>query len=265
MAPTVFAFEDSRIEKITTDLEAYPGWWYAVSGADLDQDGDTDLVLGNLGENFYLRASPDKPIKLWLADFDDNGTVENIVTRTVQGRDMPVAMKKELTEQVVSLKKQTLKHREYAEKSMQELFHPAQLDKAEIKTATHFSTMIAWNDGNGEFHTAALPARAQLSCVCSITCGDVNSDGLPDIFLAGNDHGFAPQFSRLDGSFGLLLVNRGRESLQPLTTAESGFRVEGVARDMTTITLGNQLHLVVVINDAKPRIFRVGGMKEAVQ
>ena len=181
--------------RIETSLDDLQGWWFSASSEDLDGDGDEDLVLGNLGENFYFSASDDEPIKLWVADFDDNGTTEKLITQTIDGRDMPVAMKRDLTGQVNSLKKESLKHTTYAKKSIQELFSKKQLSTAKVYTATTFESIIAYNDGGGIFRVEALPTDVQLSCVCGITCTDVNGDGLTDLVMGGNDGGFRPQFS----------------------------------------------------------------------
>ena len=70
------------------------GWWQSVAAADLDQDGYDDLVLGNMGENFYLRPDSTHPVKLWINDFDGNGNVEKVFTRTINDRDVPVFLKR---------------------------------------------------------------------------------------------------------------------------------------------------------------------------
>jgi hypothetical protein len=75
----------------------------------MDGDGSDDLVLGNIGENFYLRAAVSAPVKMWVADFDNNGTTEKMLSQVVQGKDMPVFMKRDVIDQVVTIKKQNLK------------------------------------------------------------------------------------------------------------------------------------------------------------
>ncbi len=46
---------------------------YAVG--DFDGDGRQDIVLGNIGENFYSRPDLQDPVKLWINDFNNNGTM----------------------------------------------------------------------------------------------------------------------------------------------------------------------------------------------
>ena len=123
-----------------SNLSDFPGWWYAMETDDVDGDGDQDLILGNRGENFYFSASKETPAKLWIADFDKNGTIEKIITQQLEGKDMPLAPKRELTTQVVSLKKQNLKHTSYAKRSIQELFSPDELSKSLVLTASCFQS-----------------------------------------------------------------------------------------------------------------------------
>ena len=59
---------------------------------------------------------------MWINDFDNNGTAEKIITRTINGKDIPVFLKRDLTDQVASLRKQNLRNKDFAKKSVQELF-----------------------------------------------------------------------------------------------------------------------------------------------
>ncbi len=105
MAPVAFKYHGGKFTRLDIGLDADRGWWNRVAVADVDNDGDQDLVLGNRGENFYFSGSEKAPVKLWLADFDNNGNTEKIVTRTVNGRDMPVSVKRDLADEIESLGK----------------------------------------------------------------------------------------------------------------------------------------------------------------
>lgn len=257
MAPWIFKIENKRLVPMETNLSEYSGWWYAIGASDFDNDGDMDLVLGNRGENFYFTASASEPSKLWLKDFDSNGTVEKLMTRSVGGKDMPLTLKRELTDQVPGLKKQVLAHAEYATRSIQDLFPEEVLDKALVREATYFKTAIARNDGNGRFTVKPLPAQAQFSSVNAIYTGDLNNDGHTDLILAGNDSGFIPQYSKLDASFGLVLINTGDGTFTPLSAQVAGLKIHGDVKQIIPVNKKGDRHLLITINNRQPVFLRI--------
>jgi hypothetical protein len=257
MNPLVFENKQGILSKSTTNLSDKSGWWYALETADVDGDGDQDLIIGNRGENFYLPGSADKPVKLWVSDFDKNGTVEKLITQQIDGKDMPVTMKKELTDQLVSLKKQNLKHTEFAKKSIHDLFSTAVLEKTYMVEGNYFKSAVALNDGNGNFTLKPLPQAVQFSSVSDIYCADLNDDGHPDLVLGGNDSGFMPQFSKLDASFGQVLLNDGKGNFQTIDSQESGLLLKGDVKAIKALEIGQKRHLLVVINKEKPQLYQL--------
>lgn len=253
--PQIFEIKAGRLAAVSNNLEQYSGWWYALQSDDVDGDGDQDLILGNRGENFYLSGDKEHPAKLWVNDFDGNGTIDKIMSRNVNGRDMPVPMKKELTSQIPSLKKQVLKHTDYAKKSIQDLFKPEILKKSVVMEGNYFQSAVALNNGNGQFTMMPLPAQIQFSCVCGIWCGDLNGDGRNDLVMAGNDAGFMPQFSKLDASFGHTLLNRGSGNYEWMENQSSGFYLNGDVKTLVPIVIKGKKHLLATVNGEKPRLF----------
>ena len=233
------------------------GWWQTIAAADFDKDGDQDLVLGNIGENFYLQPDSSKPVKLWINDFDNNGLTEKLITRTVNGKDMPVFLKREITDQIVSLKKQNLKYVDFARKSVQDLFSAEILNKSTVKTFTYSSSIIALNEGNGNFRIVRLPAETQFSSVNAILCTDMNGDGATDLVLGGNNFGWQPQFSRLDASFGHVLLNDGKGQFRELLSSVSGLELRGEIRDIKMIEGKNNQYLLFLQNNEYPVLYRV--------
>ncbi|MBW2936862.1 VCBS repeat-containing protein [Aureisphaera sp. CAU 1614] len=257
-APLVYRNINGVLKKQSSTLDNLQGWWNIIQPVDIDGDGDEDFILGNQGKNLHYTPSSENVMKLWVNDFDNNGTFEQIVTQTINGKDMPVHQKRELTTQMVALKKQNLKASEYAKKSIQELFPEAVLKKTTVKQVTTSETMIVINNGDGTFATKPLPARSQLSCVCGIACADVNKDGKTDIIMGGNNFEFKPQFSRLDADYGNVLLNQGNLDFEWQNYNESGFFIKEEVKHIQPIKDKNgNVFFVVAINNEKPRVFAI--------
>ncbi|MCC6727325.1 MAG: VCBS repeat-containing protein, partial [Saprospiraceae bacterium] len=255
--PQVFKIKSGKFEKITTSLSEYFGWWYAIKAADIDNDGDQDLVLGNRGENFYFKGSNEAPARLWVGDLDKNGNFERILTRTIDGKDMPIAMKKELTDQLPSLKKENLKYADFAKKAIQDLFSKEALKKALVWNGNYFKSAVAINDGKGNFEMKPLPKEVQYSCVNAIHLMDLNGDKQLDLVMGGNDTGFLPQFSRLDASFGHVLLNKGKGNFEWVENRASGFFVRGNIRDIFELSSGNKKRIIALVNGTAPKAFEL--------
>jgi hypothetical protein len=257
MTPRIFSVHKDHFEEIKTNLSNMYGWWRTVAVADLNADGKEDLILGNVGENFYLHPGATTPVKLWITDFDQNGSADRIMTYTINGKDLPVFLKHDMEDQIPSLKKQNLKHSDYARKSIQELFPAGVIKNAQVKEFNYTPSCIAFNKGNGQFSISPLPSMVQLSSVNAIQCMDVNGDGFPDLVLAGNDFDFPPQFGRLDASFGHVLLNDGKGHFTWLQPGESGLEVMGQVRDIKNITGNGRNRLLFLQNDEYPALYEI--------
>ncbi|GAB2818545.1 VCBS repeat-containing protein [Ferruginibacter profundus] len=257
MTPRIFSFKKDRFEEIKTNLDDLFGWWQTICVADVNNDGKQDLVIGNIGENFYLHPAAGEPVKLWLNDFDQNGTVDKVVTYTIDGKDKPVVVKRDLEEQLPVIKKNNLKHIDYAKKSIQELFTPQVLSKGTVKQFNYCSSVIAVNNGNGNFTIQKLPLMTQLSCINAVYCTDLNNDGFADLVLGGNQFGFLPQYERLDASFGDVLINNGKGGFTWQGPFESGLHLRGVVRDIEKIKLNKTDALLFLQNNDYPVLYKI--------
>ena len=255
MAPRQFAFKDNRFVEIPTNLNTLHAFWQHVTSADLDNDGDDDLVLGNLGRNFYLKPDAQNPVKLWINAFSQSMIPEKIITRTVNGKDVPVFLKRELTEQIPNLKKLNLVHQDFARKSIQELFDASLIQTSKVKQVDFTASCIAWNEGNGKYTVTELPAVVQLSSVNAVMVTDVNDDGKKDLIMGGNLLYWQPQFSRIDASYGHLLINRGNRNWDYIPNQFSGIHVPGDVRDIKTVLINNKQTFMFLRNDDFPVLY----------
>jgi hypothetical protein len=262
MSPKIFSFEGNSISELKTNLAAYTGWWQSVSVADMDGNGIADLILGNIGENFYLRPGKEQPVKMFINDFDQNGTADKIITRHVAGKDVPVFLKRDLTDQIVSLKKLNLRYAEFAKKGIQDLFPEQYINGSVVREFTYSSSCIAYNQGNGNFIVETLPSQVQLSCTNSSLCTDIDSDGKMDLIVGGNQFGFLPQFGRLDANPGLVLLNKGSRKFTTLPQAASGLNLRGQVRDIVEIPSSGGKYILILQNNELPLLYRQAAVRK---
>jgi enediyne biosynthesis protein E4 len=257
MAPRIFSFKKDHFEEIQSNLNNLFGWWETVAAADVNGDGKIDLILGNIGENFYLHPDSANPVKLWINDFDQNGVPDIVMTRTVDGKDMPVFLKHEMEDQLPLIKKQNLKNQDFAKKSIQDLFPSELLNKSLIKQFNYCSSIVAINKGNGQFAIQKLPQMLQLSSVNAIRITDINGDGYADIIAGGNEFGFLPQFGRLDASFGHVLLNNGSGQFTWIGPDHTGLELRGQVRDIAEIKSKSATYLLFLQNDQYPVLYKI--------
>ena len=256
MTPRIFSFNKDHFEEIKTNMNNMFGWWQTIAVTDINGDGKLDLILGNIGENFYLKPDSIHPVKLWVNDFDGNGSVDKILTSTIDGKDMPVFLKHEMEEQIPGLKKQNLKHEIFAAKSVQELFSPESIHSSLQKQFNYSSSCVAINQGNGNFIIQKLPVRAQLSSVNAIVCTDVNHDGKIDLVIGGNLSGFLPQFAKLDASYGDVYINDGKGNFTWIDQIQSGLLEKGEIKDIQEIPSKNGNYILFLPNNNFPSLYQ---------
>ena len=256
--PKIYKNSGRRLSKLSSSLDSLHGWWNVVEAADLDNDGDLDLILGNKGKNIPYTPSFENPMKLWINDYDNNGTLEQIMTQNIDGKDYPLHQKREMTAQIVSLKKENIKASEYAKKTVQELF-PEAVFKNTIQREVNISeSIIAINEGDGKFTIKILPYQVQFSCVFGITSTDINNDGNLDLILGGNNFEFKPQYSRLDANFGSVLLGDGKLNFTWQDYTTSGFFIKNEIKHLQQFKDKNgRRFLIAAINNDKPKIFEL--------
>ncbi len=256
--PKIFKNSGRRLSKLETQLDSLHGWWGALQYKDLDNDGDEDLILGNSGSNLHYRPKENQPMKLWVNDFGKDGTIEQIVTQNYDNGDYPLHQKKELTSQILALKKENLKASVYAKKTIDELFSAEVISNTIVRKSSISESIIAINDGDGKFSIKKLPPQVQFSCICGIVCTDVNNDGHTDLIMAGNDFEFKPQYSRLDANYGNVLLGDGKLGFEWQNYDKTGFFIRNEVKHLQVFKDQNGASfLVAAINNEQPKIYEV--------
>ena len=254
MAPVIYHNSGHGLSPVATSLDTLSGWWNAVSVADLNNDGKMDMVFGNRGDNTYLKASRSAPIKMFVNDFDNNGSIEQIITRYTEGKDKPIALKRELTAQIPHLLKNNMTFAEYAEKSIYELLPDEVIKNSIKKEVTITESIVAYNQGNNQYRIEKLPKEIQFTCVNTILTTDLNGDNYKDIILGENNFSFKPQFGRLDAGFAHLIMGSESGFKKPELIGTTG---QGVVKSIKEITIKNQKYIILGLNDDKPKLYKV--------
>lgn len=257
MPVKIFQYKETKLEEVTPEygLKNTEGWWNKVIADDLDGDGDQDLILGNIGENYKFKASEEKPFQVYAKDFDGNGTNDIFLARYYKDNTLvPIRGKECTSQQMPGIAKKFPTYLSFAKSDL-----PTILGK-DIETAMHqkahlFSSVILINE-NGKLIIKRLPTDAQLSAVTGIIVKDFDSDGMKDILLAGNKFDVEVETTAADASPGLLMKGIGDLNFKPLKHFESGFFVPYNVKDMHAVKIKNQWAILVGINNEGLRIFQ---------
>jgi len=232
MPVTVFRNERGKLVRDeNSELAGSSGWWSRIKPADLDGDGDIDFIVGNLGRNTRLPASPAQPAELYVNDFDGNGTTEQVITCYAEdGKPYPMVLKHDLQKQVPSVKKKFVKYGDYAGQGFNAIFTEEERKSAVVRKVVNPNTSFLINEGNGRLTLKALPTEVQFSPISGIETVDYNGDGHLDVLLAGNFFDALPEMGQYDANYGLVLEGQGKGAFRVVKPAASGFFVTGQVR-----------------------------------
>ncbi len=244
-------------EDVTAFPEKTNGWWNCLATGDFDQDGDVDFVAGNHGLNSRFHASAEKPVSMYVNDFDMNGSVEQIICTFEGDTSYPLALKHDLLSQLPGLKKKYDTYQKYRNQQITDIFPPEQLKSALHLDAWQLETSLFFNDGKGHFTRKSLPLETQFSTVYAATVTDVNGDGHPDILLGGNLYNVKPEVGRYDASYGNCLLGDGRGNFRNIPVRNSGLLLDGEIRSLTPIETGNGTLLLVARSNNPVQVFKI--------
>jgi len=260
MYPKVFVNSGLALSENTTlsqQLESLKGWWFSINGADLDNDGDIDYVLGNLGENSRYKASVENPIRMYVNDFDKNGSQDHVITTLEKGKEVASRLRDALVQQMPFIQKRFPSYADFARAGIRELFAPQDVDSAMKFTATMFKSIVLENLGNGKFDVKPLPPLVQSSPLFGTFIDDLNGDGFLDIVCSGNFFGADFEMWRYDANLGNIAYGGDKLDFTCNAKQKEGFYLRGDSRSIVSIrsVKSNSLSFLVGLNNKIPQLF----------
>jgi hypothetical protein len=258
MRPTIFSNDGKQLVKLdVSSFERREGWWNSVAVADIDKDGDNDFILGNLGLNSKFKPTPDAPVSLYVNDFDQNGSIEPIFTYPKDGKQYPIGLRQDMVKQMSSLKKKFLYYKDYADKSMDDIFDKKLLENATVLKFFEPNTSVIINNGLNDFEVRYLPVLAQASPIYGIEVLDINADGNEDLIIGGNLYAVKPEVGRYDALAGLILLGDGKGTFSPVPSAKSGLKLNGQVRHIETLATKEGRRIAFIRNNESVKFFKI--------
>lgn len=233
----IFKNKGQKFEDVTSKagLSETSGWWNSLTAADMDGDGDADLIAGNLGMNSRYKASITEPLCIYAKDYDKNSSIDPVMCYYIQGENYIAHPRNKLINQISAMRSRFKTYQEYADVKFKDAFLPEELESAYIVKATNFSSSYLENLGDGTFKVTALPNVAQFAPINAIKAIDINQDNQLDLVMIGNNTSGEASIGNHNAMIGSCLLGDGKGNFNPLSINDTGFFVDSDAKDIIQI------------------------------
>lgn len=216
------------------------GWWHCIERADLNRDGRSDFILGNQGLNSFVKPGD----RIWIGDFDSNGSMEQIYTTAHNGRHYPIHDRDELTARLPALKKSVLKYSAYSKKTIEDIFPGVDFKKIRHREVNWLASSVLLSGKSGKYELSALPKEAQFSSIYAVETGDFDFDGILDVVAGGNQFLIKPEFGRQDASAGWFFRGYQKKGKYVSGAGES-LNIRGQIRDIAYLAVEKNINFLV--------------------
>lgn len=226
------------------------GLWKAIEVVDLNNDGLLDFILGNSGNNSFYKPG----MKMFINDFDSNGTIEQIICEKIGGKYFPILDKDELLSQIPSLKKKLFYYKDYSKLSMSDIFGSKLLNNSIKRELNELESCIFLNTSKG-FLKTPLPYEINYSSVYDIEILSQTPNVIKVLF-GGNQSKIKPQFGRQDASNGWLVeLTNHKNELKCKTPIN--LNIDGEIRKITTFEFGKIKMFLTGINNNEIKLYEI--------
>jgi enediyne biosynthesis protein E4 len=270
MAPAIFKMQNGTFKKqqqrvsfispatkkdTVINMDEFSGWWYCLKTADVDGDGDLDIILGNRGTNCSIEGNYYNPCTIYAKDFDGNGSYDAVLGYYNQGKCYPLFSRDQLIDQMPSMRKKFIRYKDYSGTTLDKLFTEEQKKGMDIYKTNFFESGVLINEGNGAFRFIAFAEKAQLSNINDVVVDDFDKDGIKDIIVCGNSYDPAVMVGNIDATSILMLKGNGKGEFTATPHTTDGLKVRGESRKLIYLKENNLL--VVLKNSAAAQVFTI--------
>lgn len=251
MPITVFENRKGNLVDVTEKLglSRTVGWWNSITTGDFNQDGYTDYAMGNLGLNTTLKNEQNESVKIHYTDFNNDGIIDPVISKIVNGKRYPIHLKDDVTRQIPSLKRRFPTYESYGEAILTDIFSRESLENAKKHTINTFKTSILMNNKGNSFEISPLPNEAQMAPIFGIQSADYDSDGYTDLLMIGNSFSTEVFNGWYDAFNGLLLKGNGKGIFEPTLFEESGFYFNKDSKALAKIAGVNNQNLILAAHN----------------
>ncbi|PKA82611.1 FG-GAP repeat protein [Ulvibacter sp. MAR_2010_11] len=230
------------------------GWWSGINKGDFDNDGDEDLIVGNIGLNNKFHPTMDKPLHIFSSDFDKNGTLDIVLSKYYKGKLAPVRGKECSSQQMPFINEKFPMYKDFASSTLEDIYGTDALANALHYAATNFASVYIENLGNGSFAVKELPMESQMGPINDMVVYDFNKDGNLDLLVGGNVYDTEVETPAYDANKGLYMQGNGDGSFKPMPILEeSGLFLPLNVKGIEILFLGREKRpAILAVNNAGP-------------
>ena len=193
---------------------------------------------------------------MYYADFDGNGNIDPIFTCYVQGKSYPYVSRDELNNQIFAMRKRFTSYRDYSNATINDIFTPDELAKADSLTVNELHTSLFINQ-NGKFIKTNLPEQAQFTYISKIIADDFDKDGKKDLLLLGNHSDNRLKLGSIDAGYGLLLKGDGKGNFVYVPQTTSGLCIKGDVKSALDININQSQYILAGVVGNALQVYKV--------